>query len=111
MKSFLLLLLTASFLVAAKPSRDAVSVHMLPDPVAKINGKEPPQANAAAASSWEMVWDDKIDNSLDRQDKVCRLRLAFRNGKVTGHFNGPVLGLPREARFVGKLIPSDSTSL
>ena len=40
MKYFLLLLLTASFLFAAEPSREAgLSVHMLPDRVAKINGE------------------------------------------------------------------------
>ena len=40
MKSFLLLLLTASLLVAAEPSREAgLSVHMLPDRVAKISGE------------------------------------------------------------------------
>ena len=82
-----------------------------PSPTENIDRIEPPQAKAADASSWELVWDDKIDDSLDRQAKVCRLRLAFRNGKVTGHFDGLVLGLPREARFVGKMIASDSTSL
>ena len=40
MKSLLLLLLTASFLVAAEPKREAgLSVHMLPDRVAKISGE------------------------------------------------------------------------
>ena len=39
MKSLFLLLLTASFLVAAEPKREAgLSVHMLPDRVAKISG-------------------------------------------------------------------------
>jgi hypothetical protein len=38
MRTFLLLLLTASILVAAEPSREAgLSVHMLPDRVAKIS--------------------------------------------------------------------------
>lgn len=82
-----------------------------PSPTLNIDRTKPQQAKAADASSWELVWDDKIDDSLDRQAKVCRLRLAFRNGKVTGHFDGLVLGLSREARFVGKLIPSDSTLL
>ena len=80
-------------------------------PAQNVDRMELPQAKVADASFWKLVWDDKIDDSLDRQAKVCRVRLDFRNGKVTGHFDGPVLGLPREARFVGKLIPSDGTSL
>ncbi len=39
MKSLILLLITAFFLVAAEPKREAgLSVHMLPDRVAKITG-------------------------------------------------------------------------
>lgn len=40
MKALFLLLLTASLLVAAEPTREAgLSVHMLPDRVAKISGE------------------------------------------------------------------------
>ena len=40
MKAFLILLLTATFLVAAEPTREGgLSVHMLPDRVAKISGE------------------------------------------------------------------------
>ncbi|HEX7517387.1 MAG TPA: hypothetical protein VF345_08890 [Chthoniobacterales bacterium] len=40
MKTTLVLLLTASFLAAAEPKRDGgLSVHMLPDRVAKLDGK------------------------------------------------------------------------
>jgi len=69
------------------------------------------QAGANRASSWELAWDDTIDGSLDHPAKVCHLRLAIQNGKATGNFDGLVLGLPREARFSGKLIRSGSTTL
>jgi hypothetical protein len=40
MKAFLILFLTGSMLIAAEPTREGgLSVHMLPDRVAKINGE------------------------------------------------------------------------
>jgi hypothetical protein len=109
MKTLQTIILVAALLAAGRFVSGSTT--SAPSPTQNIDRTEPPQVKADDASSWELVWDDKIDDSLDRQAKVCRLRLAFRNGKVKGHFDGLVLGRPREARFVGKLIPSDSTSL
>ena len=65
----------------------------------------------AGDSLWDMVWDNKIDDSLDLQSMSCRLRLITSGLKVAGRFEGPVLGVSRDARFLGTMIPSNKTSL
>jgi hypothetical protein len=74
------------------------------------NNKQEVKAMPADDKTWDLVWDDKVDDSLDMQSKSCRLHLTL-NGKVSGRFDGPVLGTPRNARFVGTIIHSDKTSL
>jgi hypothetical protein len=65
----------------------------------------------SGSAVWDMAWDDKVDDSLDVNSKSCRLRLKFAGTVVDGQFDGPVPKQPRDARFIGKLIRSEGTSL
>ena len=67
--------------------------------VASIGGPDGTRA------TWMMRWDDGIDGVLGRDWKSCQLALHFDGNVVDGAFAGPVLGKPRDARFVGELIP------
>ena len=84
-----------------------------PQASSNIDRNSTPQEKIAPVNdkTWVLVWDDKVDDSLDVPSKSCRLHLDFGGKKVSGRFDGLVLGVPRDAHFTGKLVHSDKTSL
>ena len=62
-----------------------------------------------AAASWELRWDDQIDGVLAGAPKSCDVKLTVINGRITGGFEGLVLGEKRTATFIGEALGMDQS--
>jgi len=62
---------------------------------------------AGMTGVWRIEWDDSIDGKMNANPKSCDVKLEFEGRKISGAFEGKVLGKDRDAKFEGTILGTE----